>query len=137
MKIFNKTISINTQELYDFVDLEGVIGKVIEESKIKDGFLLIRTGHTTSALVITEKDPAVHKDFIRNLKRILPEDQDWHHSYEGPINARAHMAVAWLGSSHWTLIKNSNPVLGTWQGIFFVELYESRVRQVDMVVIGK
>lgn len=136
MRIFNKTIEIQTRELYQFIDLQDKIEGAIKESKIKNGFCLIRILHTTAALVVTEKDPAVHQDFIRNLKRILPEDQDWHHSYEGPINARAHQATAWLGSTHWAPIKNGGLVLGTWQGIFFVELFESRIRKVDLVIIG-
>lgn len=137
MKLINKNISIQTKELYDFIDLEIEINRAIKQSKIKNGLVLIRILHTTAALVVTEKDPAVHRDFIRNLKRVLPENQDWHHSYEGSINARGHQAVAWLGSSHWTPIKQGKIALGTWQGIFFVELYEPRTRQIDIVILGQ
>lgn len=137
MKVFNKTISIQTSKLYDFIDLEKKIEEAIKEAKVKNGFCLIRILHTTAALVITEKDPAVHQDFIRNLKKVLPENQNWQHSYEGPINARAHQATAWLGSTHWSPIKDGKLVLGTWQGIFFVELFEPRHRRIDVVVVGK
>ena len=137
MEIVNKTIQIKTKRLYEFVDLQGGIEKEIKESEIKNGFCLIRILHTTAALVVTERDPAVHQDFVRNLKRVLPEDQNWRHSYEGSINARAHQATAFLGSTHWAPIKNSRLVLGTWQGIFFVELFEPRTRETEIVILGE
>lgn len=137
MKIINKTIPIQTRKLYEFVDLQDKIEEAIGKSGVKEGFCLIRILHTTAALVVTEKDPAVHEDFIRNLKRVLPEDQNWHHSYEGPINARAHQATAFLGSTHWAPIKNGQLVLGSWQGIFFVELYEPRTRKAEIVIVSE
>lgn len=137
MRFINKTIKIQTKKLYEFIDLQDKIEQAVGGSKIKNGFCLIRILHTTAALVVTEKDPAVHQDFVRNLKRILPEDQDWHHSYEGPINARAHQATAFLGSTHWAPIINGRLSLGTWQGIFFLELYEPRTRRVGVVIVGE
>lgn len=136
MGIFNEIITIRTKKLYDFVDLRNEIEEAIKKFKIKNGFCLMGTGHTTAALVVTEKDPAVHQDFVRNLKRMLPEEQRWQHSYEGPINARAHQASAWLGSTHWAPIKQGKLVLGTWQAIFFVELFEPRNREIDITVVG-
>lgn len=136
MKIVNETIQIQTNRLYQFIDLQTEIESAVEKSKIKQGFCLIRILHTTAALVVTEKDPAVHRDLIRNLKRILPENQAWEHSYEGNINARAHQAAAFLGSSHWLPIKEGRLSLGTWQGIFFVELFKSRSRQIDLLIFG-
>jgi secondary thiamine-phosphate synthase enzyme len=137
MRIVNKTINIQTKELYEFVDLEEKINRAIKENKIRQGFCLMRILHTTAALMVTEKDSAVHQDFVRNLKRILPENQTWQHVYEGPINARAHQATVWLGSTHWAPIKNGQLNLGTWQGIFFVELFEARNRKIDLTMIGE
>ncbi len=137
MKLINKTITIQTTKLYEFVGLEEKINQAIKESGIKEGFCLIRIGHTTASLVVTEKDPAVHQDFIRNLKRILPEKQRWEHSYEGPINARGHQATALFGSTHWSPVKNGELSLGTWQGIFFVELFEARARGIDLTILGE
>jgi secondary thiamine-phosphate synthase enzyme len=136
VKIINKTISIKTSELFQFIDLSETINKEIKKSNVKSGFCLIRILHTTAALVVTERDPAVHQDFVRNLKKLLPEDQNWQHSYEGPINARAHQASAWLGSSHWAPIKEGKLSLGTWQGIFFVELFEPRKREVEISIVS-
>lgn len=137
MKVINKTVTIQTKKLFEFINLEDKINRQIKKAEIKQGFCLIRIGHTTAALVATERDPAVHQDFIRNLKQLLPKNQKWQHDYEGPVNARAHQATAWLGSSHWAPIKKGQLVLGTWQGIFFLELFESRTREIEIVVVGE
>jgi secondary thiamine-phosphate synthase enzyme len=136
MKVYSKSVEIITRKLYEFVDLEERIDEVVGESGVKAGFCLIRICHTTAALVVTEKDPSVHKDFVRNLEKVLPTKQEWNHSYEGMVNARAHQAAAWLGSNHWVLVNGGKPVFGTWQGVFFVELFEGRKRSIELVVVG-
>lgn len=136
MKVYSRSVEIITRKLYEFVDLEEPVNEFVKESGVKSGFCLIKICHTTAALVVSEKDPAVHKDFVRNLERILPTKQEWDHSYEGMVNARAHQASAWIGSSHWAPIRNGKLVLGTWQGVFFVELFEGRKRSIELVIVG-
>jgi len=137
MKIFSKTIVVQTKKSFEFIRIDQQIEKVVQESGMKDGFLLLRVPHTTAALVCNEPDPTIHEDTKKVFQRILPEDLDWQHTDEGKINARAHQASLLLGQTHWSLIKNGKISLGTWQGIFLVELFRARERKIEIVIVGE
>lgn len=137
MKIINKSIEVKTRNLFDFVSLDESLHQIVSESGIKNGVLLLRSPHTTAAIICNEKDPDVHEDLIKVIEKVIPQDQSWQHRYEGNTNARAHQAVSFLSSQHWVPIENEELLLGTWQGIFLVELFESRKRRVDVTLIGE
>jgi len=138
MKIVQKVIEVETRRSLEFIRVDEKIQKVVEESGIKNGFVLLRSPHNTATITCTEPDASIHQDAKRIIEKMLPLDFNWQHSYEGTINARAHQAVMLLfGQTHWLPIKNGKIVLGTWQGIFFVELFEGRERKVEVVVVGE
>lgn len=136
MKIFQKTVEIETKKAFEFVKLDNEIEKAVEESGIKNGFVFLRSLHTTAALVCTEPDASIHRDFQKVLDKLLPDGLNWEHMGEGEVNAKAHQATLFLGQSHWLPIKNGKIVLGTWQSIFLVELFEGRSREVEIAIGG-
>lgn len=136
MKIFQKTIEVKTRESFEFIKIDDEIQGIVDESGIKNGFILLRSLHTTAALVCTEPDETIHRDTKKVLKNLLPDDLEWEHTYEGRVNAQAHQANLLLGSTQWLPIKNGKIVLGTWQGFFLVELFEGRRRRVEVIVVG-
>ena len=117
--------------------MNSALQQVIDESGIKRGFLLLRSPHSTAALICNERDPDVHEDLKSVLEGVIPANQAWRHSYEGNINARAHQAVAYLGTSEWAPVESGQLKLGTWQELFLVELFEPRQRRVDVVIVGE
>lgn len=138
MKIVHQIIKVSTSSQFDFVPLTNQVQKVVEESKIREGFVLLRCPHTTAAITCTERDPAVHHDAQRVLEMLIPHKQDWEHNSEGSINARAHQAVMLLfGSCHWIPVTQGEISLGTWQGVFLVELFEARARNIQVTVVGE
>lgn len=115
MKIFQKTIEVRTKEVYGFIQIDEKIQTVVEESGIKDGFVLLRSPHNTATITCNEPDSSIHRDAKRIIEKLLPDDFNWEHDYEGVINAKAHQATMLLfGQTHWLAIKNGQIVLGTW-----------------------
>ena len=137
MKFFTKTVSITTQKPFEFVPIEEKINRSLAESKIRKGFVLLCSPHNTATIVCNENDQTVLKDLERNLKKLFPDDFPWAHDYEGLDNARAHQIVSFLGHTHWVPIENGKLKLGTWQTIFFLELFEGRHRRVEIIVVGE
>jgi secondary thiamine-phosphate synthase enzyme len=137
MEIFYKTIEVRTEKAFEFIQVDSQIQEVVTESGIKEGFVLLRSPHNTATITCNEPDASIHRDAQKIMERILPKDFDWEHAYEGVTNARAHQAVMLLfGQTHWLAIKNGKILLGTWQGIFVVELFEARERKVELVIVG-
>jgi secondary thiamine-phosphate synthase enzyme len=137
MKFFTKTISVTTQAPFDFVVIDNQINQGIRESKIKKGFVLLRSPHNTATVICNENDPTVLEDIEENLKRLLPDNFPWAHKDEGLSNARAHQVVSLFGHTHWVPVENGKLKLGTWQAIFLLELFEGRQRRVETIVVGE
>jgi secondary thiamine-phosphate synthase enzyme len=137
MRFFQKKLSIKTKELYDFVKITDDIQEVVNESKIKNGVVFICSLHNTASVIIQENDPTIHKDLINALERMFPTNLKYEHDYEGNVNATAHLKSNFLGNSIIVPLKNGKLLLGNWQELFFIELFEPRNRQVIVTIIGE
>ena len=117
-------IKVNTQgqDLYNFT---SKVDSWIKNEKLNTGILNINILHTSASLMIQENaDPDVMSDMKNFFNKLVPMDERYIHSTEGKDDMPAHIKSA-LTSSHLSLsIKNSNLILGTWQGLY---LFEHRV----------
>ena len=68
----------------------------------------------------------------------FPKSRSYRHIEEGAENAVAHLATALLfGESTWVPVRRGRVDVGTWQHLYLVELYEGRLRQVDVAILGE
>lgn len=137
MKIFQKEVEVETREMNDFIKITEKIEDVVKESKIKNGMVFVNALHNTAALIIQENDSTIHEDLKKILERIVPLKENYKHDYEGNENATAHIKSNIIGTFVTIPIKDSKLLLGTWQDVFFVELFEARKRKVFVTVVGE
>jgi len=124
----NRVLEIRTKSRFEMRDITSVISESIRDSGVMDGICVIYTPHTTSALMINEHaDPDVMKDVIRSLDLLVPENGSYNHA-EG--NSQAHIKSSIIGNSRIVIIENGEPLLGTWEGVFFCEFDGPRNRRV-------
>jgi len=103
------------------------------------GLLTLYIRHTSASLLIQENyDPEVLADMERFFDRLVPQgDALFRHTTEGPDDMPAHVRSALTAVSLSLPIRDAEPLLGTWQGIF---LYEHRSqghsRHVSCHIIG-
>ena len=101
------------------IDVTDKVQKIIEEEKLQNGIVIVYVPHTTAGITINEgADPSVQRDIIETLKKLVPENNSYHHM-EG--NSDAHIKASLLGSSVSVIVENNKLILGTWQRIFFYE----------------
>jgi len=121
-------INVSSKKRNEMIDLTYDIQKLIDEENLTEGHLLVYVPHTTAGITINEgADPSVQQDIIETLKKLIPENGDYHHM-EG--NSDAHIKASLLGSSVTVMVKNKKMILGTWQHIFFYEGDGPRTRKV-------
>jgi|YelNatPaOPRAMG01_1025707.scaffolds.fasta_scaffold10284_7 secondary thiamine-phosphate synthase enzyme len=137
MKIFQKTLVLKSKGINDFIKITDNVQDVVKESKIKNGMVFVNTLHNTAALIIQEYDPTIHMDLTKILEKIVPLKEKYSHNYEGNENAAAHIKSNLLKTFLTIPLKEGKLVLGTWQNIFLVELFESREREVLVTIIGE
>lgn len=76
MKAFFKEFRfLSTKNTY-FLDLTNKINAVIKKSKIKNGFIIINSKHTTMGIVVNEiAEPNLLDDILEHVQRTIPEDK--------------------------------------------------------------
>jgi len=137
MRVYQSEIKIKTKNAYDFIDITENGEKEVEKSKIKNGMIFLNSLHNTACLIIQENDETIFEDMKKFFDKILPLNEKYSHSYEGSLNATAHLKSNLLSQSITLPIKNGNLVLGAWQRIIFVELFEPRERTVFVTILGE
>ena len=118
-------IDVRTTAHTEMVDITGRVATALDSAG--DGVCHVFVPHTTAAVVINESaDPDVARDLVAAYRAMVPRITFAH--AEG--NSDAHLLATLLGSSVTVPVENGRLRLGTWQGIFFVELDGPRTRKV-------
>ena len=123
-EFYNLKISTNGQKLYEFTDHTI---KWIKKNKFKDGMLNLSIQHTSASLIVQENaDPDVQTDLLKYFDNLAPMDEKLYiHTTEGKDDMPAHIKSALTNNQISLSIKNSELLLGTWQGIY---LFEHRLK---------
>lgn len=130
-------LKVQTDGAGHFAEITRDIDRAVRESGVSEGIALVRSRHTTAAITCNEPDPRLHEDMRDAVYRTFGLDQAYRHIEEGPDNAVAHLATAMLfGEATWLPIRDGRLDLGTWQHVYLVELFEVRVRSVDIALLG-
>jgi len=107
------------------------VDRALGEIAKGDGLCTIVVPHTTCAISVNENaDPDVPADLTKALRALVPNVRFAH----GEGNSDAHFLSMLIGTSLTWPYRNAKLVLGTWQGIYFVELDGPRRRKVTVYV---
>ncbi len=119
---------VRTGSRTQLIDITGKVCDAAEKEGIEDGLCVVFCPHTTAAITIQENaDPDVVADLLKELSQIVPFEDGYRHT-EG--NSAAHIKSSIVGCSEVLVIEGGQPVLGTWQGIYFCEFDGPRSRRV-------
>lgn len=126
--------SIRTRQRSDIVDITPLVRTYLQEVRAGSGHLTVFCPHTTAGITVNENaDPDVRRDLTAFLERTIPPDVRYAHS-EG--NSDAHIKSTLTNSSQSLIIENGEVMLGTWQGVFFMEYDGPRSREIWMQFTG-
>lgn len=99
-----------------------VLAQVAPLADYEVGLMHLFLLHTSASLSINENaDPDVRVDLESSLNRIVPENQRFVHTLEGPDDMPAHVKSSLFGCSLTLPIHRGQLRLGTWQGIYLCE----------------
>ena len=126
-------ITVKTRSKIEMIDITPQVQEIVRQSKVKHGIFIVFVPHTTAAITINENaDPAVCKDIIGELSKIIPLEDNYRH-IEG--NSAAHIKATMTGFSQTVIIEKGELQLGTWQSLFFCEYDGPRNRKAWVKII--
>ena len=130
-EFFNLKISTTGQKLYEFTDQTI---QWIYNNKFKDGMLNLSIQHTSASLIVQENaDPDVQTDLINYFDKLVPMNNKLYiHTTEGKDDMPAHIKSALTNNQISLSIKDTELLLGTWQGLY---LFEHRLEPQNRTII--
>ena len=130
-EFFNLKITTNGQKLYEFTDQTI---QWINKNNFKNGILNLSIQHTSASLIVQENaDPDVQTDLINYFDKLVPMDNKLYvHTTEGKDDMPAHIKSALTNNQISLSIKDSELLLGTWQGLY---LFEHRLEPQNRIII--
>ena len=119
-EFYNLQINTNGQKLYEFTN-ETI--NWINKNNFKNGMLNLSIQHTSASLIVQENaDLDVQTDLLNYFDKLAPMDNKLYvHTTEGKDDMPAHIKSALTNNQISLSIKNSELLLGTWQGLYLFE----------------
>jgi len=121
-------IEVRSRSHAELVDITAQVQQVVSQHGVATGLCHVFVPHTTAGLTLNENwDPAVRRDVLLTLDKLVPWDGDYQH---GEGNSAAHVKASLMGFSHTLPVENGRLTLGSWQGIYLAEFDGPRRRRV-------
>jgi secondary thiamine-phosphate synthase enzyme len=127
-------LNVQTASKNCFVEITSQIQAVLTDEHFNSGIIIVYVPHTTAGITINENaDPNVVRDFLADLDRLVPQNQNYYRHFEG--NSAAHLKASMMGSSVTVIVEENRMQLGRWQGIYLCEFDGPRTRRVLLKII--
>ncbi len=141
VKVSAKTITVETRERTDLVNLSDEIRAFVEASGITDGYVQVTSLHTTAGLYVNEFQEALLADVKQVMESLVPRQSYYRHNDPefsdcDRYNADSHLRNVVLGRSLSIPISQGKIVLGQWQSVILAEFDGANRRQVFMQTFG-
>jgi secondary thiamine-phosphate synthase enzyme len=134
-------LRIASRERIEIVDITDELAELVRRLPLGDGLVSLWSLHTTCAVFVGERQPALIADIKRVLEELVAEDADWRHNDPAHSdcdrrNADAHLRTLLLGHSLTLQVAGGALVLGRWQRVLVAELDGPRERSLRVQVFG-
>lgn len=145
MNIHSETLSFDTRENLEVINLTPRLKSVIASSRVSNGLAIITSRHTTTALFVNEFEDRLLEDIKLFFQKLVPADKKYLHNDihlrdcdpDEPENAHSHLIAMLLSNSEVIPIASGELTIGQWQSVMLAELDGPRQRTVQIQIIGE
>ncbi len=134
MEIKTDTFSVQTKGANDILDITGEVQKILQDSGLNEGNVLLFVPGSTAGLTTIEYEPGLLKDYPDFFEKIIPAKSHYHHDETwDDANGYAHVRASLQGPSLTVPFTKGKLLLGTWQQIILVD-FDNRSRKRNIIV---
>ena len=139
MSIETKTLAVKSRPETDIIDITREIQKLVSQSKIKEGSVLIFVKGSTASVSTIEHEPNLVQDFKDVMERIAPSGVKYRHKETwGDDNGKSHVRATLMGPSLTVPFKDKKLLLGAWQQIVLLDFdVPARERELVVQIVGE
>lgn len=131
---------MNVPERRAIVSLHKEVERLVGESGVQEGLVLVNAMHITASVFINDNESGLHHDYEVWLEELAPFDASssrYHHNRTGEDNADAHLKRQVMGREVVVAITGGRLHLGPWEHIFYYEFDGRRRKRVLVKIIGE
>ena len=145
MQIVSHYLTVDTADKIDILNITSAIQQTVESTGIRQGYVVVFSCHTTTALTVNEDEERLLVDIKTYLRKLAPPKDRYLHNDlhlrevppDEPINAHSHLMAMTLGNSENIPIIDGQLALGTYQSVMLVDLDGPRQgRKVCLQICG-
>jgi len=139
MKSRTEHLTMNVPARRGFVNITPEVERVVKESGVAEGLVLVNAMHITASVFINDDESGLHHDYEVWLEKLAPHAPpgQYRHNDTGEDNADAHMKRQVMGREVVVAITAGRLDFGPWEQIFYGEFDGRRKKRVLVKVIGE
>ena len=139
MKSKTEYLTMNVPARVGFVNLTPEVERVVRESGVREGMVLVNAMHISASVFINDDESGLHHDYDAWLEKLAPHapTSQYRHNDTGEDNADAHLKRQVMGREVVVAITGGKLDFGPWERIFYGEFDGRRRKRVLVKVIGE
>src|SRR5580704_14473081 len=117
MKSKTEYLSFNVPARMGFVKITPEVERVVKESGVQEGLVLINAMHITASVFINDDESGLHEDYKKWLEHLAPHapTAQYLHNRTGEDNADAHLKRQIMGREVVVAITKGEIDFGPWE----------------------
>ena len=136
MASYTEYVYFNTKKKREYINITNEIVRIVKESGIIEGFVLVSAMHITAGVYINDAESGLIKDIDDFLQHLAPDGVDYRHHRTGEVNGDAHLKNLLIGHQVIVPITDGQLDLGPWQQIYYAEFDGKRRKRLIVKVLG-
>ena len=137
MRFHTDYLTFNTKKHRSYVHITPQVEKILRDSGIKNGMVLVSAMHITAGVYVNDNEEGLIEDIDQWLEKLAPFREDYQHHQTGEDNGDSHLKAILVHHQVILPVTDGKLVLGTWQRVFYAEFDGQRSKRVLVYVMGE
>eukprot|EP00485_Elphidium_margaritaceum_P018446 CAMPEP_0202734596 /NCGR_PEP_ID=MMETSP1385-20130828/188766_1 /ASSEMBLY_ACC=CAM_ASM_000861 /TAXON_ID=933848 /ORGANISM="Elphidium margaritaceum" /LENGTH=179 /DNA_ID=CAMNT_0049400967 /DNA_START=9 /DNA_END=551 /DNA_ORIENTATION=- len=140
-KTYRREKWFDTQDRMQFINITAEIQRMLKESGVTDGLVLVSPMHITASVIVQDNNASLHADFATFLEGLIPNDESmrrrlYNHNSWGDANGDSHIKRQLFKREVWISVTNGQLDALPNEQIIYSEFDGRRKKRVLIKIFG-
>jgi secondary thiamine-phosphate synthase enzyme len=136
MKTKTEYLYFNTEKHREYINITNQVDKVLQESGIQEGLVLVSAMHITAGVYVNDAESGLIEDIDEWLEKLAPYG-DYRHHNTGETNGDSHLKSLLIHHEVIVPVTKGELDLGPWQQVYYAEFDGQRKKRLIIKVLGE
>lgn len=137
MKFHTDYLWFNTKKRREYINITNEVERVLDESGIKEGMILVSAMHITAGVYVNDAESGLIQDIDDWLEGLAPFKEDYRHHRTGEDNGDAHLKNLIIHHQVVIPVTDGKLDFGPWQQVYYAEFDGKRRKRLIIKVMGE